>query len=144
MVSRADAYDGRVDLGSLSRGAEVVACFVEEHVMFSAAAFWRDGLRVWSVEHDAQEGIRHLVVAGELPAEMSAIIKESEAAQDAEDECDSEVDYIFEIPVDIAQRITDFRYDRDDVDGIELKFDVLDHVPGQRRAGWFKSIFGGG
>jgi hypothetical protein len=40
-------------------------------VMFSGAAFFRDGSRLWSMDHDGQEGISHLVIAGDLPAEMS-------------------------------------------------------------------------
>ena len=77
MVGRADAYDGTVDFARLWQGDEVVACFVEEHVMFSAAVLWRDGSKLWSAEHDAQEGIRHLDVVGQLPPEMSLIIEEA-------------------------------------------------------------------
>jgi hypothetical protein len=143
MLSRADAYDGTLDLARLSKGAEVVACFVEEHVMFSGVALWRDGSKIWSVEHDAQEGIHHLTVVGALPPEMSPIIEEAKSSQNAEDQGDAEVDFIFDIPVDIAQRIAGFRYDRSDVDGVELTFDVLTAVPRAPRTGWLKSIFGG-
>ena len=43
---RADAHDGTLDLARLSKGAEVVACFVEEHVMFSSVSMdrWSAGL----------------------------------------------------------------------------------------------------
>src|SRR6185436_16325008 len=71
MRRRADAYDGRIDLERLSRGADVVAGFVEEHVMCSAAALWRDGVRIWSMEHDAQEGIRFFFKCGEVHREMA-------------------------------------------------------------------------
>jgi hypothetical protein len=144
MLGREDATDGKVDLAQLSKGAEVLASFVEEHVMVSVAALWREGSKIWSVEHDAQEGPRHLVVSGELPAEMAAIIDEAKSSQDAEDKGDAEVDFIFDAPVDIAQRLTGFRYDRDDVDGVEPTFDVLAEVPRPRRGGWLRSIFGGG
>ncbi len=142
MVNREDAYDGTLALAALSKGAEVVACFVEEHVMFSGAAFWRDGSKIGSVEHDAQQGIHHLVVSGALPPEASAIVEKARSSQDAEDKGASEVDFIFDVPVDISQRITGFRYDRIDVDGVELSFDVLAEVPDPRRAGWLKSLFG--
>jgi len=142
MLNRADAYDGTLDLARLSKGAELVACFVEEHVMFSAAALWRDGSKIWSIEHDAQQGVRHLVVSGQLPAEIEVIIEEAKSSQDAEDKGNAGVDFIFDIPVDAAQRLTGFRYDRSDVDGIALTFDVLAEAPATRRAGWLKSMFG--
>src|SRR5687768_12041218 len=41
-------------LRQLSADCEVVTCTVEEHVMVSEAAGWRDGQRVWRVTHDAQ------------------------------------------------------------------------------------------
>jgi hypothetical protein len=63
-----------------------------------------------------------------------------QTAQGSENADDPEVDYFFDIPVDAAQRITGSRYDRGDVDGVELKFDVLERLP--RRGGWLKSILG--
>ena len=143
MVDRTDAYDGTVDLARLSKGAELVAGFVEEHVMFSGAVVWRDGSKAWSVEHDGQEGIGHLTVLGSPPPELSGIIEAARSSQQAEDEADAEVDFMFDVPVDIAQRIAGFRYDRSDADGVELQFEVLAEVPRARRAGWLKSIFGG-
>jgi hypothetical protein len=143
MLQRADAYDGSIDLRRLSTGADLVACFVEEHVMFSGAASWRDGSRIWSVEHDGQkEGFRDLVVTGDLPGEMFGIIDKAKASQDAEGST-AEVDFFFDIPVDIARQITGFRYDRADVDGVPLKFEVLHPVERARRSGLLKSIFGG-
>ena len=144
MVGRADAYDGSLDFARLSKGAEVVACFVEEHVMFSAAVLWRDGSKIWSVEHDAQQGILHLDVFGQLPPEMALIIEEAKSSQDAEDAGGADTDFTFDIPVDISQRITGLRYDRSDIDGVELTFDVLAKVPRARRGGWLRSVFGGG
>src|SRR5688572_28449592 len=56
-----------------TRGCEAVACFVEEHVMVSRAAHWRDGREVWSVTHDSEEDSLHLDVRGEPPATFTAI-----------------------------------------------------------------------
>src|SRR3974390_3306362 len=49
-------------LEQLSSLGEVVACYVEEHVMCSFAACWRGGQRVWSVYHDSggRSGNLHL------------------------------------------------------------------------------------
>jgi hypothetical protein len=54
-------------LQRLSSLGEVVACFVEEHVMCSLAACWRGGQRVWSVYHDSACSIFHLDIKGEPP-----------------------------------------------------------------------------
>jgi len=43
-------------LKRLSGIGEVVICFVEEHVMSSLVACWREGQHVWSIYHDAQSG----------------------------------------------------------------------------------------
>src|SRR5262245_46002965 len=55
-------------LRKLSQGAEIVAYYTEDHVMFSKAAAWRDGGEVWSVVHDEQKDLRHLEARGQLPA----------------------------------------------------------------------------
>lgn len=44
-------------LRSLSVSCEVIACAVEEHVMYSAAEYWRNSRKIWPVIHDAQLGI---------------------------------------------------------------------------------------
>jgi hypothetical protein len=144
MMNRADAYDGTLALDQLSQGADLVAGFVEEHVMFSGAVLWRDGAKIWSVEHDAQRATRDLVVAGQPPAELSVLIEEARSSQDAEDQGDAECDFFFDVPVGIAERITGFRHDRSDADGVDLTFDVLTNVSGPRRAGWLRSLFGRG
>src|SRR5436309_2155175 len=41
------------EMRRLSRGCEAIACFVEEHVMVSRAAGWKDGEQVWCVSHFA-------------------------------------------------------------------------------------------
>src|ERR1700744_6358661 len=38
-------------LATLSRVGETVYCFVEEHVMVTNAALWREGKQVWRVTH---------------------------------------------------------------------------------------------
>src|SRR5688572_7683488 len=43
-------------LARLSANAETVSCFVEEHVMFSAACAWANGQQLWSVAHNSEKG----------------------------------------------------------------------------------------
>src|SRR5262249_31766777 len=75
VVSNRDSLQLTEDaaLGRLSHVGEVVMCFVEEHVMCSFSACWRDGQRVWSLYHDAQSGLERLEVEGEPPAAFTGI-----------------------------------------------------------------------
>ena len=117
-------------LEHLTAGCEAVTCFVEEHVMFSSAAGWRNGRRCWSVQHDAQRGIEHLEAEGELPASFNSIRDKFFSKQKEEDIRKAGIrrplfppkvvpvgemgcDYIFEIPVEIAREMTGYQHDRD-------------------------------
>ncbi|WP_150107204.1 hypothetical protein [Pedosphaera parvula] len=95
------------EVKQLSQAAEVVACFVEEHVMVSKAACWKNGQEVWSVTHDAQESLHHLEAQGELPLGFAAIRDRLTKQQEEEDDCD----FIFDIPVSLAAEITGYRHD---------------------------------
>lgn len=96
-------------LAALSAGAELVACQVEEHVMFASAEGWRAGERTWRVVHDAQQGQRHLQAEGELPAAYAGIAAEHRALAAAAPT--SKVDHLFEVPLKLAQRLTGFKHD---------------------------------
>ncbi len=91
----------------VSRGCEVVACFVEEHVMVSRAAGWKDGKQIWSVTHDAQEGDGHLEVEGQPPAVFAAIRERLTKQQEEE----GGADFIFNIPVDLAKEMTGYSHE---------------------------------
>jgi hypothetical protein len=97
-------------LGELSAGCQLCYGFVEEHVMFSAASMWTNRRQVWSVEHNAQEGIEHLKCAGELPAGFYEIRDRLLARQRRD--AKYSVDYIFAIPVEVTERYWGFSYDR--------------------------------
>jgi hypothetical protein len=117
-------------LARLSAGAEVVTCFVEEHVMVSAATGWRNGRQMWSVEHDSVEGVSHLVATGELPPAFVSIRDEQMGKQASDGGEQSGVDYVFDVPIEVAKALTGFRHDTYpgdvDTDAAELeKFEVL-------------------
>jgi hypothetical protein len=104
----------------LSIGCEVVAGFVEEHVMYSRAEQWRDGALIWRVVHDAQEGIRHLELEGALPADSDAVRKRLVDEQEAAGGEAAGVDYMFDAPPDIARLVTGFSYDLEPEDGFAV------------------------
>jgi hypothetical protein len=56
-------------LRDLSAGTSVIACSIEEHVMFQSSALWRDGREIWRVLHrGGDHGAMDLVVSGQPPA----------------------------------------------------------------------------
>ncbi len=91
----------------LSRGCELVACFVDERVMVSRAAGWNDGREVWSVIHEAGEDPLHLDVRGVPPAGFAAIRDRLTKQQEEDGSCD----FMFDIPVSLAAELTGYRHD---------------------------------
>jgi hypothetical protein len=101
----------------LSAGCEVIACFVEEHVMVSCAASWKDGKQVWKVSHSSEEGIENLEVEGRPPAEFAGI--RERRTKEQERDADRGVDYIFSVPVDLAKEATGFIHEECDESDFE-------------------------
>lgn len=118
----------------LSQGGVVVAGMVEEHVMCSEAVGYTGGRMQWRVSHDAQRDWQHLDTEGTLPAEFDAIQAQCRASQAAEGGEDSEVDYIFEIPVLLAQQLTSFRYDA----VAPVSFEVLEDPVAPKGKPWWR------
>ena len=90
--------------------------------MVSRATGWKDGQLRWSVTHDAQKGLLHLDVQGELPPEFAAI-RDGKLTEQAAG--DRDVDYLFDIPVEMARSVAGYRHD-EDVPGLSgAVFEVL-------------------
>ena len=102
-------YADNAPLAKLSRRGELVTCAVEEHVMYSSAAGWRDGSPLWSIVHDCQQGAEHHDAQGELPPPFASIRDRLMAEQ--ADRADA--DYVFDVPVEVAKALTGFRHDED-------------------------------
>ena len=149
---------------SLSEGCEVVCCFLMDMVMVSRATAWKDGVRRWSVTHDAQAGgIDHLTVEGQPPASLASMEAAARAKRRAGApapqrasaapsalrqvfdaffsvkrrprlrtyrpglDAPMPVDYLFDVPVDLAKAVTGFRHDES-----EREFEVLEPAPGSK------------
>lgn len=98
-------------LTEFSGGLEVVACSIEEHVMFSSAAGWSDGQCKWAIVHDAQQGMLHLTASGQPPDSFDPIRSQLLAQQEAEGGTEAEVDLVFDIPLQVARSIVGFKHD---------------------------------
>ena len=94
--------------------------------MVSAAYGYDRGNAQWSVIHDAQQGISDLSLSGSPPVELNYIRERlSGEQQDAGGE-GADVDYIFDIPVELAATVCGYRHDRWKFDWGEPRFYVLD------------------
>jgi hypothetical protein len=102
---------GDRELAGLSSRCDIIRCLVEEHVMASSAELWASGRQRWRISHQGEDGPRGLEVTGIPPDSLKTICDLMEEAQRAEGGDDAEVDYIFEIPLKVAQGIAGFKHD---------------------------------
>jgi len=75
--------------------------------MFVSAAAFNDATLSWRIVHDAQQAHDHLAVEGKPPESLVRI----QAEQLARVGDDREVDFVFEIPVRVAQEVVGFRHE---------------------------------
>ena len=98
-------------LGRLSQGCEVIGCQVDEHEMYSTCFSFRDGAMRWEVEHDSNEDEDHLKVTGEPPAAFTGIAARLRAKQAQRQPGPVQVDYIFDVPLELAALCCGYRHD---------------------------------
>jgi hypothetical protein len=116
------------DLAQLSIDHDLLLCLIEEHVMASSAELWSKGDRKWWLSHEGENGPKGLEVDGEPPDIYPAIRKEMEDLQLAEGGDDAGVDYIFEIPLKIAQTLVGFKHDESCPHLIGGHFEVMSRI----------------
>jgi hypothetical protein len=97
-------------LAQLSADCRIVACQVHEGIMFSAAYRYQGGRRVWKLAHNAQQSIYDLSISGLPPPSFESIRRRMTRKQEATP--GGGVDFIFDIPVEIAAAVCGFRHDR--------------------------------
>ncbi len=130
-------------LQPLSEAGEAVGVQVEEHVMVSAIYAYDHGRPVWCVFHNGgDEGADHLITEGTPPPIVNEVVGELRRQQ-AEDPT-NEVDYLFEAPNILGQRLFDYRIDEDgwDVGMTPLERSRTQPSPSERRPGFLARLFG--
>ncbi|GAA0546851.1 hypothetical protein FHS83_000802 [Rhizomicrobium palustre] len=115
-------------LTSLSQNCFVIACHVEEHVMFSSAKAFRNGHEEWAITHDAQAGIYDIQPKGSPPAAFTAIFAQAKEQQDSEGGAQADVDHIFDVPLLTAQSVCGYKHDLWRFDWGEPKFTALKDI----------------
>jgi len=79
--------------------------------MFVRASAWSNGREVWSMQHDGNDAaVMDLAVQGSPPESFNAL-RERCVAQQAADGGKDNVDYVFEIPLELAKSIVGFKHD---------------------------------
>ncbi len=121
-------YGASEHLIGFSAGVTAVSCQVEEHIMFSAACCCTDSREVWSVTHDSQGGIYDITTRGILPAEFGPIKARLIQEQDAGGGKAAGVDYMFDIPVELAAALTGYRHDRLEFDWGQPHFTIVERA----------------
>jgi len=99
-------------LARLSAKREVVSCFVEDHVMYSSATGWNRARQVWRIFHDREKGRYHLDVLGHPPPELNQIRERLTPEQNAGGGEKADVDFIYDVPAELAKSLTGFRHDQ--------------------------------
>jgi hypothetical protein len=127
-ANRCDYVD-RLPLDRLSAAAQVVTCSVEEHVMVSWASGWSDGQKVWSVTHDSEQGIDHIEADGDFPPVFASLRDRLAAEQAGAGGEESDVDHLFDVPVELAKAVTGFRHDEELADSDDAPFEKLADAP---------------
>jgi hypothetical protein len=126
-------------LGLLSQNYRVVACSIEEHVMFSSVEEWAAGALVWRAVHAGENGPIDLKTSGTLPPSFQPMADALMAKQEAEGGKTAGVDYYFDIPLNAARAIMGFKHD-ETVSGVDYdKFELLkDTSASEHRKPWWR------
>jgi len=96
--------------------------------MNSLATEWVDGKQVWSLAHDGSEGGDSLEVEGQLPEIFEELKQEAIAAQAESEREGGCVDFVFDIPLDLAADLTGFRHDEMGFDDDIPPFTALERI----------------
>ena len=130
-------------LAHLSTSTDVVTGFVEEHVMCSSVEQWSGGHKIWSVLHAADTGgIEHLKTTGDLPSIFTSIENGLRSKQQAAGGNKVGVDYIFDIPVELIEKLTGYRHDRVMPELGVKPFEVLFTTQATPKRSWLRRLFG--
>jgi len=128
----------------LSRFGLAVGCQFEDRVeMTSGLCAARDGEELWRIFHNTVESVYRLDVTGEPPNEFWSIRDRILDEQDRNGGENAGVDYIHEIPLELAQAICGYRADEDETLFKELcSAGLTESDPGMRKTSFFGRLKG--
>jgi hypothetical protein len=89
-------------------------CVKLEHAMVSYSSLWQGGRYTWQIRHDSDQGVWHLEISGDLPPEFAGVrdtaLQKQRAEEERREPAGLGVDYVFDVPLDVAAMLTGFRY----------------------------------
>lgn len=92
---------------ALSKNFPLIVCWVNETIMHSRSMLFNDGKEQWMVLHEGDEDNFHIEYSGTPADDIDALIADARSHQLA----DPGVDYLFDVPLLIAQRLCGFKHD---------------------------------
>lgn len=124
----------------LSQKHRTYICEVNETCMWSSSELWQDGRQLWKVTHAGDGEDRFdLTEVGELP-EAFAELKQSHFQ--TQKNTDENVDYIFEIPLDLPALEIGFRHeDHLEAEDVEV-FNIIFPNEPEKKPSLLSRIFG--
>ena len=133
-------------IASVSSGGLAIGCAVEEHVMFSGVRTYEDGRLKWSVIHDSENGIYDLSIGGEPPAELADIRYRLTRQQDDSGGSHADVDFVFDIPIELAHAVCGFRHNGELPDPMPFFTELEPELPprgpkGPGLGAWLSGLF---
>ena len=95
---------------ALSIGTEALHFYCDDTPMCASLRMYRDGMELWSLEHDCSNGPGAPVVSGAPPAIVAEVIARLRKKQD--ESGDSDVDHLYDAAPEIALALVGFRHDQ--------------------------------
>lgn len=120
-------------LAQISLNCKVLACSIEEHVMYAYATYWTDGKNLWNMKHegDTDKGRNDVTVSGTPPDSFRAIRDDYAERQLG----DPRVDWYFEMPLAMAKLLTGFKHDETNP-GLDGSYEELAELSGSTKSWW--------
>ena len=120
-------------MARISADGEALACSLEEHVMYAGASQWKQGKKLWSITHQGnREETRYAITVTGAPPGPFAAIRDDCAKKQLSDK---QVDWYFEIPLQLAKQLTGFKHD-ENCTGIDGNFAEFAEPVGAAKPWW--------
>lgn len=104
--------------------AEAIIALVAEGAMVCVCSGWKAGKKIWSISHDSSKALTNLDFEGDLPDSFESLREKCEEAQTGT----TEVDYFFDVPLDVARSICGYKHDQWDESLGESPFETLNSL----------------
>jgi hypothetical protein len=142
-VNRCDPpFESKNVLRSLSANTDLIHFVIYKHTNSCCAEQWSHGRVRWGLAHSEMGGLDHLLKMGTLPSFLSSIERNLRAQLQAAGGKKSDVDYLFDAPVELIEKITGYRHDRIMPELGEKPFEVLYTTEATPKRSWFRKILG--